>query len=126
MKIALIALTLSAAASAQTGIPILPSNPITSYGQYGATSVKVVPINDPSVPFTQAIRVTLNAPLTFSYDASLYWNTAVSVPSGDFLLLSFWVRNLDPAATPVLRLEPKFQVDANPYPADLDGAAPAD
>jgi hypothetical protein len=53
MKKALLGIViLATGAFAQTGTPVLPADPITSFQSYGATSVRVVSVHDSSVPFT--------------------------------------------------------------------------
>ncbi len=111
-------------AVAQRGTPILPTDLFSTYQVYGADSLTIVPVNDSSVPFTQAFRVGRNSVGQASYSAAIYWNTTAEVPQNDLLVATFWIKNLNPDLA-VLSVSPIFQ-DQKTYSKALEGSAPSD
>ena len=96
--------------AAQTGVSILPSDPMTSYSSYGLGSIQRVAVTDPGVPFTQALQITINKAGTAPWSAAVNWNTTGNAAKGDLVLLTFWVKNDNPDLS-VLRIAPAFQIN---------------
>ena len=112
--------------AAQSGSPMLPADPLSTFQSYGANSVSVVPVSETGLPFTQAIRVVKTSTPGLPYSGSVYWAAIADAQEGDLLVATFWIKNGNQNRE-VLRVLPAFQSNQPPnYSKALYANAPDD
>ncbi len=87
----------------------------SGYGLDGAgDSSQSVKVNDPAVPFTEAVRVTNASAKAEIYSVAQVCSSVSAIAKDDVLVATYWLRNANanPAAQ-ILRVEPDFQNDTS-------------
>jgi endo-1,4-beta-xylanase len=115
------------AAPAMATTEILAPETIEAVQGYNdaADTVEPVDVEDKTVPFTRALRVSRATPASYSYAATLIWPTVAPVRKGDLIVATFYVRKLTPTQGS-LAIEMTLQQNDEPYTSTLDSTAPVD
>jgi endo-1,4-beta-xylanase len=109
------------AAPAMATTEILAPETIEAVQGYNdaADTVEPVDVEDKTVPFTRALRVSRATPASYSYAATLIWPTVAPVRKGDLIVATFYVRKLTPTQGS-LAIEMTLQQNDEPYTSTLD------
>ncbi len=107
----------------------IPANSAQTFYNYfdqnvgGGSAVRVAASGQ---TFAEAIRITANGTSPFVYNAGVGWNTTTAVSKDDVLLLSFWIRKLEPADQSAIRGQVVFEKASDDFAKSLTSNYPVE
>jgi endo-1,4-beta-xylanase len=104
------------------GAAAIPDNSTQTFFSYfdqsvGGGSATRVPASGQS--FTEAIRITVNGTSPNIYNAGVGWRNSTAISRDDALLLTFWIRKLEPADQTAIRGQVVFEKASDDYAKSL-------